>query len=187
MDENLNQQGGNNTVVTPATPSAEGQTPALNEPKERMYSKAEVQDLMKRRVNRSHNKFYERYGVTNLSELDDLFNKSKKFSEDYAKIQNDYGELNNKYTELTNKNNDLMREISFIKNNVSPDKYEDIIAYFKGNNIEFSEENLLLALKTHPEWLNKTTTIQKLGQEFNDVASPSEKALAEKYLGVKLD
>lgn len=190
MDENLNQQVGNNNVVTTATPDVEGQTSALNEqgakPKERLYTKAEVQDLMKRRVNRSHGAFFKRYGVNDLSELDVLFNQSRKFGEDYAKIQSDYGELNNRYNELNTKNSELMREISFLKNNINPEKYEDIIAYFKGNNIEFSEESLLNAISTHPEWVNKKTTIQKLGQEFSEIASPSEKEQAGKYLGVKL-
>lgn len=185
MDESLNQVG-NENVVTTATPSVEGQTPALNEPKERMYSKAEVQELMKRRVSRSHNAFFKRYGATDLNGMDELFNQSKKFGNDYAKIQSDYGELNNRYNELSVKNSELQRELSFIKNNVNPEKYEDIIAYFKGTNAELNEENLINALKTHPEWLNKTTTIQKLGQEFSDVASPSERELASRYLGVKV-
>lgn len=175
MDEELqNQEQGGNVVETPATPDATEVTGA-NEQPERTYTKAEVQNLMRRRVERSHNAFFKRYGVENLEGLDDLMNKSKSFGEDYASIQT--------------KNKELMREIAFLKNNINPEKYDDIIAHFKGNDIEFSEEQLIEALKTHPEWLKTSpqnvSTIQKMGNEFHkDV--PNEKEIAGRLLGVKL-
>ena len=176
MDENLQtEQVGNETVETTATPQVTEENTVTPEKPERTYTKAEVQNLMRRRVERSHNAFFKRYGVDNLEGLDELMNKSKTFGEDYASIQS--------------KNNELMREIAFLKNNINPEKYDDIIAHFKGTGIEFSEEQLIEALKTHPEWLKtqpqNVTTIQKMGNEFHKDL-PNEKELAGKLLGVKL-
>ena len=41
---------------------------------EKLYTKEEVVNLMKKRVERSHQAFFKRYGVTNLKELDEVFN-----------------------------------------------------------------------------------------------------------------
>jgi len=174
MDEQeLQQNGGEQVVDTPTTTMAEGDAATQDQqPKEKLYSKAEVQDLMKRRVERSHNAFFKRYGVENLNGLDELMSKSRTFGDDYLSMK----ELNN----------NLTRENAFLRNNINPDKYDDIIAYFKGNNIEFAEEQLIEALKTHPEWLKQTTTIQTMGREFQAQDLPSDRDRASKILGVKL-
>lgn len=180
MNENLTPEVGNQNVETTPTPAAE--VTASEQPaKERLYSKAEVQNLMRRRVDRSHKAFFTRYGVENLKSLDELFNKSKQFSD----METEYGAIQLK-------NSELARENAFLRNNINPDKYSDIITHFKGAGIDFSEEQLLEALKTHPEWLKvqeqpiATTTITKLGSEASVVDKPSDKARAEKLLGVKL-
>lgn len=178
MDEELQnqEQVGNETVETTATPTTTEENVVPEQPQERTYTKAEVQSLMKKRVERSHKAFFTRYGVEDLNALDDLMNKSKAFGEDYASIQT--------------KNKELMREIAFLKNNINPEKYDDIIAYFKGSDIEFDEEQLIEALKTHPEWLKtqpqNVTTIQKMGNEFHEKPSINDREKASKYLGVKL-
>lgn len=176
-NQNITPEVGNQNVETTPTPAQEV-APVSDQPKERLYSKAEVQDLMKRRVERSHKAFFTRYGVENLKALDELMNKSKSFSD----METEYGAIQLK-------NSELLRENAFLRNNINPDKYNDIIAHFKGLDIDFSEEQLLEALKTHPEWLKpqpQATTIQKMGNEFHKEDTPSERELASKLLGVKL-
>lgn len=167
----------NEPVSTPDTQQAVVEQPVETPAQpERTYTKAEIIDLMKKRVDRSHKAFFKRYGVNNLQELDDAF----KYKEQYLGLQNKY--------------NDLNRELAFIKNNVSPERYEDIIAYFKGKDLEFNEQELINQLATHPEWLKQqptanpqpTTTITSLGSEAHSVPKASDKDLASKLLGVKL-
>ena len=178
MDEITNTEVGNVNVETTPTPAPEA--PVSDQPKERLYSKAEVQDLMRRRVDRSHKAFFTRYGVENLKALDELMNKSKQFSD----MQTEFGAIQLR-------NSELARENAFLKNNINPEKYDDIITYFKGAGIDFSEEQLLEVLKTHPEWLKQvdpaptTTTITKMGSEAHTPTPESERERAEKLLGVK--
>ena len=170
--QTLNEVGKQPVETTP-TPVAEG-----NAASDRTYTKAEVQDLMKRRVERSHKAFFNRYGVEDLKGLDDLMHKSKSFSD----MESEYGAIQLR-------NSELARENAFLKNNINPEKYNDIITFFKGSGIDFSEEQLLEALKTHPEWLKvqpQVTTIQKLGNEFHREDTLSDKDRAEKLLGVRL-
>jgi len=144
---------------------------------ERRYTKEEVINMMKKRVMRSHGAFFKRYGVENLQGLDDLFEKSKQF-----------GSMNDEFGKIQLRNSELMRENAFLRNNINPDKYDDIIAYFKGNNLDFSEEELLKALPTHSEWLKQAapaTTIRSLGSEAHTLPKANEADIAGKLLGVK--
>lgn len=190
MEENL---GGQNVVSTPETPMDDVTTdngvdkPVVEQPVEDVnnttpitYTKEQVIDMMKRRVDRSHNAFFKRYGVLNLEELDALFEKSNQFDN-----------MNAEYGGMKLKLDEANRTISFLQNNVNPDKYDDIIAYFKGTNTEFSNDALIQALTTHPEWLKPsnvpaTTTIESLGHEASVKPQQSEKELASKLFGVKL-
>lgn len=176
----------NNVVPTagtePQTEVAETsteQTPTeqLQTTPERQYTKQEIIEMMKRRVARSHQAFFKRYGVENLKGLDDLFENSKKFTS-----------MNDEFGKIQLKNSELMRENAFLRNNINPDKYGDIIAYFKGNDIEFSEDELLKALPTHSEWLKQSapaTTIKSLGSEAHTMPKADEADMAAKLLGVK--
>ena len=85
--------------------------------------------------------------------------------------------------------NEIFEENSFLKNNVNPDRYDDIRTYFKGKGLDFSNESLLEAIKTHPEWINPSnaTTIKSLGlEEHKKAPDVSEKQIASKFLGVDL-
>jgi hypothetical protein len=165
------------TSTTPVEQTDVQADPVQEAPQQEItYNKQQVIDMMKRRVARSHNAFFQRYGVKDLNELDNLFNEGKSIKDEYAKLQ------------LAN--SELTRTNAFLKNNVNPDKYDDIIAYFKGKGLDFSEDALLQAIGTHPEWLKpstipNTTTIQSLGAEAHINPSVDESEIAAKLLGVK--
>ena len=178
MQENLNVAV-NNQEVAPATETTATQPVdnGLGVQQPRSYTKDQVVELMRRRVERSHNSFFNRYGVKDLKELDALFQKTS----DYDRVNQDYGNLRLK-------NEELAQEISFLKNNISPERYDDIKTYFKGKGIDFTNESLLEAIKTHPEWVkpNNVTTIQTLGLEGKKTPAPDEKKIASKFFGVDL-
>ena len=165
---------GNSAETTPeSTNNPTGETA------EKMYSRLQVEQLMKRRVERSHNSFFKRYGVQDLKGLDDLFEQTKKFSQ----MQDEYGAIKLQNTELAQEN-------AFLKNNIDPERYNDIKVYFKGSGIDFSEDELKNALVNHPEWLKQNvqhTTIKSLGSEAHIAPKQDESALASKIFGVKLN
>lgn len=166
-----------NPVETPTTPETEQviENPAQQE---KTYTKEQVERLMKRRVERSHKAFFTRYGVDNLEGLDAAFKQNDTMKTDYEALKT--------------QNAELARKVAFLENNVNPEKYEDVIAHFKGTGIEFSEEQLVELLKTHPEWLKqpeepvKQIPIKKLGSEAHGKPRVDEKEKASQLLGVKL-
>lgn len=145
---------------------------------QKYFTQEQLNNVVRDRLN----KVYSRYEVNNAQELDDLVSKAYErevYEEEYNSLLNNYAKIN--------------RELTFLKNNINFDREDDIVAYFKGKDIDFTADNLIEALKTHPEWLNaksasetQKTTIQALGNDANhkDV-SLSELEQAEKLFGVK--
>lgn len=145
---------------------------------QKYFTQEQLNNVVRDRLN----KVYSRYEVNNAQELDDLVSKAYErevYEEEYNSLLNNYAKIN--------------KELTFLKNNINFDREDDIVAYFKGKDIDFTADNLIEALKTHPEWLNaksasetQKTTIQALGNDANhkDV-SLSELEQAEKLFGVK--
>lgn len=182
---NENKIAGNNQNVGTATTTTGVGTPNTNVAQPRMFSEDQVKSMMKKRVNRSHLAFFKRYGVGNLDELDQLFQRAQE-SDGYKQQVED---LKNQFAESN-------RTVAFLKNNIDENRYDDIIAHFKGKGQDFSEETLKDLLITHPEWLkksqssqvngNNTTTFSSVGVNRADEQSIDEKAIASKYFGVEL-
>lgn len=155
MTEELQQEVVEETVSTPDTA---GEEPVTEEPvkeHEVTYTKQQVTDIMKRRVERSHNAFFKRYGVKNLDELDGLFNK---------------------VGELTTSNGELTKRIALLENDIDPLKYDEIDRYF-GDNFNAEE------LANHPEW--KKARINVMGNEQTTKKDESSQELAERIFGMK--
>lgn len=161
--------------VTPTESEVEEtvEQPVTNNEPVKTYTKEEVQALMKRRVDRSHKRVWDRYGVKSFEELDDILK--------------DYKSIKDNYASLEARNSDLSRDIALLKNNTLPEKRDDIIAYFKGSGIEFNEDNLISALQTHPEWLKpQNLKIETLGLEKTANPEVDEKEIASRIFGTKI-
>ena len=154
-------------------------TESVNQPgesiPEQTFTKSQVNDLMKKRVQRSHNAFFTRYGVKDLNELDNLFSQAAL-----------YKDVESKYNELLGQHQDLTKRYGYKACNIDEQKINDIETYFKGKGIDISEETLREELKTHPDWVHKIATIQQLGAEVTMPTEADQRAEASKIFGVKL-
>lgn len=168
----------NQTAVTPEVTQTSNDTTQqvvnnVEETPTKTYTSEQVKALMDKRIERSHNSMFNRYKVKSFEELDDICNNYRSQQEEFGK--------------LTSKNAELTREIAFLKNNIDPEKYEDIIAYFKGKEIEFSEEALKQELSNHQEWLKKTplsTTIRtRIGVSKTGVPTETDEEKQKRIFG----
>lgn len=125
----------------PTVQSTGTNPPAEPEKSDRVFTRDEVTQILRKRLDRSNKRFYDRLGIKGEDEF-----------EGYLQQRN---QMATELDDLKNKNLELTRTNSFLKNNIKSDKYDDIIAYFKGSGLEFSEDELLKQLATHPEWLNQ--------------------------------
>lgn len=146
----------------------------------KMFTQEQVNALMQKRVERSHNAFFRRYGVNNLEELDNLVGKANS----YQPTKDLYDELQKNHEDLSTQHKDLTKRYAYKVGNINPDKYNDIETYFKGKGIDIDENTLGQELKTHADWINKTATITNIGSEAADPSSQNDAVLASQYLGV---
>ena len=182
MNENEINTGTQGTVpqvdasVTENTQGTGGDKP------ERTFTKSQVNDIMKRRIERSHNAFFTRYGVKDLSELDNLVGQARS----YGPLKERFDELDKSHNETVNSYKDLTKKYAYRVGNIDESRISDIEAYFKGKNIEIDEKSLAEELKTHPEWVRKVGTVKSIGAEATPNLEVDERALASKYFGVNL-
>ena len=171
-----------NSVVTeqptgqstePAKESETGQQSEVQQP-DRTFTRDEVTKILKRRIDRYQNSVYKKYGVNNLDEFNALIEKAKG------------------YDDIVKSRDELSETVAFLRNNINPDRYDDIKTYFKGKGLQFTEDALKQQLETHPEWLNKVeevnhkhvTTVTPIGTEPSAKKGVTEKEMAEKIFGM---
>ena len=154
-----------------------------------MFTKERVNELMQRRIERSHQAFFNRYGVQDLNGLDELFAKAKDVDglrQQIEELTKSGSDLQSKNDELMNSNRELTKKYAFTSRNIRPEKYSDIETYFKGKGLDITEETLNEELKTHADWFNKPNAVVDLGSEPNAATDTSEREAAGKLLGVQL-
>ena len=137
---------------------------------ERTFTQEQVNDLVRQRIDRERNSTYKRYGVNDRDGLDTLITKSHS-----------YDAMKERYENINERNKALEQEIAFIRQNIEPSRQEDVLTYFKGKGLDFSEQALMDELRTHPEWLRvnevsdkPTTTIKKLGAQQRTSPEPED-------------
>lgn len=154
-----------------------------------MFTKERVNELMQKRVERSHNAFFSRYGVKDLKELDDLFGKAGSVEGLNQQIQDlikARDELQKTYDDLTSQHQELTKKYAFTSRNIRPEKYSDIETYFKGKGLDINETTLNEELKTHSDWCNKAGTVVPLANEPQPATQVEEREVASNLFGVKL-
>lgn len=144
------------------------------------FTQEQVNEMVKARLDRDRKSIYKRYGVEDRSGLDDLIGKAQSYSV-----------MEERYNAIQSEVNSLRESNAFLKNNINPERYDDIRAYFKGKEIPFNEENLKNEIATHSEWVTKSgeevspkTTIQSLGRDVPQKQSENEKENAMKMFGL---
>ena len=144
------------------------------------FTQEQVNEMVKARLDRDRKSIYKRYGVEDRSGLDDLIGKAQSYSV-----------MEERYNAIQSEVNSLRESNAFLKNNINPERYDDIRAYFKGKEIPFNEENLKNEIATHSEWVTKSgeevspkTTIQALGRDVPQKQSENEKENAMKMFGL---
>ena len=146
------------------------------------FTQEQVNEMVKARLDRDRKSIYKRYGVEDRNGLDDLIGKAQSYSV-----------MEERYNAIQTEVNSLRESNLFLKNNINPERYDDVRTHFKGKGIELNEENLTNELSTHSEWITKSgeevkpkTTIQFMGNESpREKPSVNERDLAMEMFGLK--
>ena len=169
-------------VETSTTENEEDKVEENTEQEEtpKTFTQEQVNEMVKARLDRDRKSLFKRYSVEDRNALDDLIGKAQSYSL-----------MEERYNAIQTEVNSLKESSLFLKNNINPERYEDVRAYFKGKVMPFTEENLKTEIATHSEWITKSgeeptpkTTINVLGKEQNPKPSINEKDEAMKMFGL---
>ena len=166
--------------TTTTEPENNGGNPEENNPtpQDRTFTRDEVTTIVKKRIERAINKLLEKFGIENKDKI-------QEYLDSHNKSLKDLEEMTGKYNDLDSKYKSQMREYLYLKNNIIPEKYDDLDKNFVDG---LTEEKLLEVIKNHPEFVKPKVTIpEKIGQgkEGEGKGGITEKEYAEKIFGVK--
>jgi len=171
--EELNAGNGDNIAKNPETApdTIEGEN-------ENTLTQSQVNDIVRKRLEKQEANFYSRYGVSNSNELDTLLAHAKEYDALNANAQS----ANDTIAKLS-------EELALIKNGIDENRYDDVRTWFKGKDTALTPEGLKEALNTHPEWKahheEAKVQVQPIGS--TNVKSSQEEdtdAIAKKYFGL---
>lgn len=144
------------------------------------FTQAQVDEIVSNRLKKEHERIFKRYNVADFDECDSFMGKAQA-----------YDVMKERYDQMQTENVSNREYIALLKNNIKPEKYDEVKAYFKGKGVELTEEALSSEMSEHDYWLNtptntaQKTTITKLGAEATEKPKFDEKELASKIFGVK--
>ena len=148
---------------------------------------------------------YERYGVNDDNEMNDVFGKGQG-----------YDVLNDEYQVMTGNYKSLSAENALLKSGVVASRYDDVKAILGMKGLDVTVDNIQAEIATHPEWVNggvaqaqepvkeftpevgeqfveaakpqpdpvKTGTIRKLGSNVPETKVDEDGSTLKKYFGV---
>ena len=130
-----------------------------------IFTQEQLNVLIGERLERLKKSFYDKVGVKNEEELNNLVASAKSYNDTKDELSS------------------LRKEKLFSANNINIDKSSDIEFYFKGKGIALNDVNLKEELKTHNEWLKPNV---QLGgdQNSNSGNQESEVQVASKLWGL---
>ena len=119
--------------------------PIDSTPPVKTFTQEEVNELIGKTRNearqRANSAYYERYGVENDDELNDLVGRGQSYKVLEDKYNNTMGELDR-----------LKTDYALLKSGIVPSRYDDVKFSLKGKGLEINEDTINQELATHPEW-----------------------------------
>ena len=140
---------GEETVVTSTTTETEGiTTPTETEQQnnessaveesnptpDRTFTRDEVTTIVKKRIERAINKILEKFGIEDKDKIQEYLDSHNKSLQDLEELTGRYNDLDSRYKSLN-------REHLYLKNNILPEKYEELDREFIDGLI--TEEKIL--------------------------------------------
>lgn len=129
------------------------------------FTQDEVNEIVKKRLEKQASSQYKNYGVESAEELESLLAKGR-----------DYQKLFEELEQLKTKNRDLVKESLFNKYKIDETRFDDVETYFKGKELDLTDENLAQALNNHNEWVKKIAEVEigaekQTNNDMNDLES----------------
>ena len=141
------------------------------EPQPRMFSQDELNEIVGNTRQEARDRFqkglYERYGVENDDELNEVFGRGQAYSV-----------LNDNFNDQGNQLKMVMAENALLKSKIAEDRWDDVKLILGGKGMDVSVENIATELATHPEWMGSAPNTNPV----DGVSQPLDEATAERIV-----
>lgn len=161
------------TGLEPTIEETELEPTIENNDDEKTFTEQEMNEIVRKRLDRQKNKLHQQLGVENDDEITALIEKVKKADELQSIVES-----------LQNENTLYKEQLTFIEHNIDVKRYDDVKAYFKGKELSLTPENLKAELTTHPEWLAQRT-VQTIGGQRQQAPVKDERKAAFELFGIR--
>lgn len=148
-------EGSNEPAPAPVQPEMHEENGVFEAPS-KTFTQSQVDDIAGRTRLETREKtfryIYDRYGVKDESELDNLIGNAQRYdtlNEQYENEKRSWQEAD------MNRNNELAEvkeRIALMESGIDKERYEDAKLILKGKGLEINAENIANELNTHPEW-----------------------------------
>ena len=157
MNENIEEKSVDTQATIDEEAKVEPQQPIttqevnVNEPKveTKTFTQDEVNEIVKKRLDKHSNSQLKNYGVETQEELEGLLTKGRE-----------YQKLLEENERLKTENKDLVKQSLYSKYKIDENRFDDVDTYFKGKELDLTDENLANALATHNEWVKKIAQVE---------------------------
>ena len=156
-------------------PTDNGQGEPEPEP-EKMLTQSQVNELVGKARQEGRlsamKELYERYGVSDDNEMNDIFGKGQG-----------YDLLNDEYTNLNGKYGDVAAENALLKSGVVTSRWSDVKAILGSKGMDITVDNIQAEMATHPEWQNTSAVsaeepvkelTPEMAEQFAEGTKPSK-------------
>lgn len=140
---------------------------------EKIFTQSQVDNLIgKTRVDTREKTFryiYERYGVENEEQLDDLIGTAQK----YGVLEDEFNGAKSSWKAEEKARNDELADVkerlALMESGIDNSRYDDAKLIIKGKGLDFTLENILKEVETHPEWKKKEPVSENLSAKTDGV------------------
>ena len=98
---------------------------------------------------------YDRYGVADELELDDLIGNAQRYDSLNEQYEGDKKVWKESSTARDSELADIKEQVALMQSGIDNQRYEDAKFILKGKGLDISIENIQAELATHPEWQKK--------------------------------
>lgn len=120
------------------------------------FTQDDVNDIVgKTRIdtrNKTFKYIYDRYGVKDEGELDNLIGNAQRYDTLKEETDNERNSWETERNERDSRLASMSEEIALMKSGIAPERYEDAKLILKGKGLEVNLENIQAELESHPEW-----------------------------------
>jgi len=120
------------------------------------FTQDDVNDIVgKTRIdtrNKTFKYIYDRYGVKDEGELDNLIGNAQRYDTLKEETDNERNSWETERNERDSRLASMSEEIALMKSGIAPERYEDAKLILKGKGLEVNLDNIQAELESHPEW-----------------------------------